>query len=101
MTETRKDADGMKASTGDYQAVPFSYSNSNDDSVQKDTDVAPAYSGYQPPFSLPQGLLNNLVSKNIWFPFFGHQMFTIETVFPLSLACLASGIFLNKLQLLF
>lgn len=59
MTETRKDVDGMQESFGDYQAVPFSYSN--DDYVQKDSDVAPVY---RPPFSLPEGLLNNLVSTN-------------------------------------
>lgn len=49
-----------------YRAVPFAYESSSDVSDQKDADME---SGFQPPFPVPDYLLQNLVSYCFrWFP---------------------------------
>lgn len=45
-----------------YHFVPFSYGNSAESSDQKNLDVAPDTSVFHPTFSVPESLLQNLVS---------------------------------------
>lgn len=44
---------------GGFNAVPFSYGNTDESTEQR---IADAESGFRPPFSLPESLLQNLVS---------------------------------------
>lgn len=44
---------------GGFNAVPFSYGNTDESTELR---IADAESGFRPPFSLPQSLLQNLVS---------------------------------------
>lgn len=53
--------DGIKpVDAGGYNAVAFSYGNTDDANEQKNND---AESGFCPPFQVPESLLQNLVSN--------------------------------------
>lgn len=48
--------------SGNYQAVSFSYGNTDASSEAKNFDSGLGYSGFHPPFPVPESLLKNLVS---------------------------------------
>lgn len=53
---------------GGFHTVPFSYGNTDESAEQRNAD---AESGFQPPFTLPESLLQNLVSLYLDDFYFG------------------------------
>ena len=54
--------EAAKTDASGYHFVPFSYGNSTDSSDQKNLDVTTDTSVFHPPFTVPESLLQNLVS---------------------------------------
>ncbi|WOL18430.1 hypothetical protein Cni_G27225 [Canna indica] len=53
-------SDTTKVLNGTFQAVPFSYGNTNDAADIMKSDYGLTYSDYRPPFPIPERLLRNL-----------------------------------------
>eukprot|EP00262_Sarcandra_glabra_P021046 TRINITY_DN8654_c0_g1_i1.p1 TRINITY_DN8654_c0_g1~~TRINITY_DN8654_c0_g1_i1.p1 ORF type:complete len:161 (+),score=20.94 TRINITY_DN8654_c0_g1_i1:197-679(+) len=65
--ETNKEAES--ASDGTYRAVAFSYGSNDVSGDVKNLDSGLGYSGFHPPFQVPESLLQNLVSIHIYFAY--------------------------------